>query len=83
MFKNLKFGFLLTILLIGINLKPAYAYLDPGTGAMILQIVLGGIAGFFMIARLYWHKIKIKLGIHKPEAETSPEKTKPVAGINE
>lgn len=83
MFKNLKFGILLTVLLIGINLKPAYAYLDPGTGAMILQIVLGGIAGFFMVAKLYWHKIKIKLGGHKPEDETPPEKTKSVAGINE
>lgn len=45
MFKNVQFGLLLTILLIGVNLKPAHAYLDPGTGAMILQIVLGGIAG--------------------------------------
>jgi len=24
---------------------PAYAYIDPGTGSLVLQIVLGGLAG--------------------------------------
>ncbi|MHA1543985.1 MAG: hypothetical protein ACTSU8_02500 [Alphaproteobacteria bacterium] len=83
MFKNLKFGLLLTMLLIGVNLKPAHAYLDPGTGAMILQIVLGGIAGALMVGKLYWHKIKVKLGLHKPETEAQAEKIKPASGINE
>ncbi|MEE8295649.1 MAG: hypothetical protein V3R64_08050 [Sphingomonadales bacterium] len=81
--KNFSFGILLTFLLVGANLKPAYAYLDPGTGAMILQIVLGGIAGALMVGKLYWHKIKVKLGLHKPEPEVETEKSKPAAGINE
>ena len=38
--------------------SPAQAYLDPGTGSMILQILLGGIAGVAVIAKLYWRKIK-------------------------
>lgn len=37
---------------------PAYAYLDPGTGSMIMQMVLGGIAGALVIGRLYWRRIK-------------------------
>lgn len=40
---------------------PAYAYLDPGTGSMLLQILLGGVAGFMVVIRLYWHKIKTRL----------------------
>lgn len=83
MFKNLQFGFLLTVLMIGMGLKPAYAYLDPGTGAMILQIVLGGIAGALMVGKLYWHKIKVKLGLQKPEPEVETENSKPASGINE
>lgn len=83
MLKNFPLGFLLTFLLVGASLKPAYAYLDPGTGAMILQIVLGGIAGALMVGKLYWHKIKVKLGLHKPEPEFETEKSKPAAGINE
>ena len=31
------------VLLLGV--RPAHAYLDPGTGSMILQLVLGGVAG--------------------------------------
>ncbi len=37
---------------------PAHAYLDPGTGSMMLQVLLGGIAGGLVIGRLYWQKIK-------------------------
>lgn len=36
--------------------RPAHAYLDAGTGAMILQVLLGGIAGAVVIFRLYWRR---------------------------
>ena len=38
--------------------NPAHAYLDPGTGSMILQLLLGGVAGLLIIAKLYWHRFK-------------------------
>lgn len=34
----------------------AYAYLDPGTGAMLVQLILGGVAGVAVIAKLYWRR---------------------------
>ena len=37
---------------------PAYAYLDPGTGGMLLQIVLGGVAGLLVAGKLFWHQLK-------------------------
>ncbi len=37
---------------------PALAYLDPGTGAMFLQIILGGVAGAVVICKLYWQRFK-------------------------
>lgn len=36
----------------------AFAYLDPGTGSMLLQLLLGGIAGAFMVIKLYWARFK-------------------------
>ena len=36
----------------------AKAYLDPGTGSMILQVLLGGIAGVVVAVKLYWQKMK-------------------------
>ena len=37
---------------------PAYAYVDPGTGGLLVQLVTGGVAGIFVLARLYWTRIK-------------------------
>ncbi len=38
--------------------KPSYAYLDPGTGSIILQSLLAGIAVTIGVLRLYWHRCK-------------------------
>jgi hypothetical protein len=37
---------------------PAWAYLDPGIGSMMLQLLLGGIAGAMVVGRLYWHRFR-------------------------
>lgn len=37
---------------------PAYAYLDPGTGSMMLQALIGALAGGLVVGRVYWAKIK-------------------------
>lgn len=37
---------------------PAYAYLDPGTGSLILQGLIGGIAAGMAVISIYYHKIK-------------------------
>ena len=39
--------------------SPAYAYLDPGTGSMLVQMLLGGVAGVLVIGKLYWHRVKV------------------------
>lgn len=41
----------------------AFAYLDPGTGSMLLQVLLGGAAAVGVALKLYWHKIRAVLGI--------------------
>jgi hypothetical protein len=35
-----------------------YAYLDAGTGSMILQAALGTIAAALVAGRVYWARIK-------------------------
>ena len=37
----------------------AFAYLDPGTGSIILQAILGAIAAGFSYCVFYWNKVKI------------------------
>jgi len=57
--------------LLGLITLPAYAYLDPGSGSLIIQSVIGAIAALGVTLKLYWHKIKLKLGGRKAsDAET-------------
>ncbi|MCY4076791.1 MAG: hypothetical protein OXH04_15325 [Acidobacteria bacterium] len=37
--------------------RPAAAYLDPGTGSMLLQVLLGGVAAIGVVAKLYWRRV--------------------------
>lgn len=36
---------------------PAYAYIDPGMGSMILQGLIGAVAGGLFIMRSWWGRI--------------------------
>ena len=40
---------------------PAYAYIDPGSGSMLIQLLTGGAAGAVILARLYWRRFKERL----------------------
>ena len=46
------------------------AYLDPGSGSMILQIIAGGLAAVAVTAKLYWNRVLKFLRIKKDEPET-------------
>ncbi len=37
----------------------SYAYLDPGTGGSLLQMILGMFAAAASIVAYYWNKVKI------------------------
>lgn len=47
------------------------AYLDPGSGSMILQIIAGGLAAVAVTAKLYWGRLLKFLRIRKPEDEAA------------
>lgn len=49
------------------------AYLDPSAGSMMLQIILGGVAGLAIALKLFWAKILLALGIGRNKAEEDPE----------
>ena len=51
------------------------AYLDPGSGSMILQIIAGGVAAVAVTAKLYWNKLLRFLHIKKDEPETATSET--------
>lgn len=54
-------------LLLLIVALPAHAYLDPASGSMILQLILGGLAGIAIAVKVFWHKLLGIFGHKKRE----------------
>lgn len=50
----LYFAFIYHVLFLG----KAYAYLDPGTGSIIIQAIIGFIAAGIAAISIYWQKFK-------------------------
>jgi hypothetical protein len=48
---------LYTLLLISLT-SQAHAYLDPGTGSMMLQIVIASVVGALFSLKIFWSRIK-------------------------
>jgi hypothetical protein len=38
--------------------RPIHAYMDPGSGSLFLQVLLGGTAAVGVILRLYWGRLR-------------------------
>jgi len=39
-------------------IMPLYAYIDPGTGSMLLQVLIAGIMGGLFFIKKKWKKIR-------------------------
>lgn len=63
-------GLLVCVLLIAPS--PAFSYIDPGAGSMLLQLLLAGAAGLLIALKLYWKRIKVHLGF-KAESDEEPK----------
>lgn len=46
-----------------------FAYLDPGSSSMIVQMFLGGLAAAGVALKLYWRRFLKLLGIRKEDPE--------------
>jgi hypothetical protein len=56
------------------------AYLDPGSGSMMLQVLAGGIAAAAVTLKVYWNRVLTFLRIRKPQEEqqqAQPESSSP------
>ncbi len=42
-------------------MSPALAYLDPGAGSLVIQVVIAAIASIAFAMKIFWKKIKLYL----------------------
>jgi hypothetical protein len=61
----------LILLLIGFPTR-AEAYLDPGTGSIVLQVAIGGILAAMATTRLYWKRLRSLFRRTRDVDSTSP-----------
>jgi hypothetical protein len=51
-------------------------YIDPGTGSMLLQVILGGIAAAVVGLKVYWGRLLVFFRIRRrdeePKARSAP-----------
>jgi len=52
--KNIKIFPLVMLMILPID---AFAYLDPGTGSIIIQSAIASVAAAGYVIKIYWHKI--------------------------
>lgn len=65
-FLGLVFSFIL--------IRPAYAYIDPGVGSMILQGIIAAVMAVALFVKVFWQKVLMFLGIKKNNDLESVEK---------
>jgi len=56
--RSIKTVVLVAAALLLVEAVPVHAYVDPGSGSMLLQLVTGGVAGLLILVRLYWQRLK-------------------------
>lgn len=39
--------------------EQAYAYIDAGTGSIMLQLLVAGVAGLIMFMKIYWRRLVV------------------------
>ena len=62
---TIRSGILMAVAILLAFAQPAYAYLDPGGGGMIVQLLLGGVAGAAVLVKLFWHRLITAIGLRK------------------
>ena len=67
--------FLLVTFLFVAPLK-AQAYLDPGTGSYITQILIGFLAGSAYVTKVYWNQLKSTFSKFTHKTDTKPNDSK-------
>ncbi len=65
--------FLLLVSLVSLTTSSAYAYLDPGTGSMILQATIAAIALGLATIRSWWYRVTAFFGKKNESNQETPD----------
>ena len=58
-----RFFIISGVILFGFNelfVSDAFAYIDPGSGSLVIQMIVGALVGAGITIKIYWYKLKEK-----------------------
>ncbi len=60
--EKLKKRFLIIVVILfafqGLFITDVYGYIDPGTGSIVIQALIGALVGVGITLKIYWYKFK-------------------------
>jgi len=56
--RKATFALASVLALLAVSSRPAYAYIDPNSGSLFLQLLIAGTGGVFVLFRIFKDKIK-------------------------
>ena len=63
----------LSLAFVVLSVGRAHAYLDAGSGSMLIQLLFGGTAGLAVLVKLYWRRLRSLFGLHVATSSASTE----------
>jgi hypothetical protein len=60
------------VILLGLWVQPAMAYIDPGSGSAIMSAIVGLFVAVGIALKTYWYKIKSLFTSSGPTGEMDP-----------
>ena len=59
--RNIFYSSIVVLIVVGhFSISDAFAYIDPSSGTLIIQMLAGALIGAGIAIRVYWQKIKMK-----------------------
>lgn len=59
--RSLSNAVVLAVVLLFVCGQHVHAYIDPGSGSYVLQLIVAGLLGAGVIVRIYWKRIKVSI----------------------
>jgi DUF1365 family protein len=56
---HVKKGVVALSTVLSLLVSPAHAYLDPGTGTVLLNAIIAGLVGAGVTVKIYWEKLRL------------------------
>ncbi len=52
-------GIFFSVFLLPLTFQDVHAYIDPGTGSLVIQVLIASFVGGLFLLKIFWGKVKV------------------------